>query len=258
MISKNQWLMYVLLGLLGSVSPPIVALEPVHGYEIVAIYPHPRQAFTQGLTFAGERLIEGTGLRGKSTLREVDFASGRVLRDTPLPREHFGEGVTASGAYIYQLTYRAGVCHVYDRDSLKWLRAIRYRGEGWGLTHDGRWLIMSDGSNRLRFRDPTDFAIQREIRVTSSLGAVKPLNELEYVKGEIWANVWKTEKIARIDPETGKLLGWIDLSGLLQPEDKRQRVDVLNGIAYQPDQQRIFVTGKWWPKLFEIRLKPSP
>ncbi len=235
---------------------PRLDLEPVSGYRVLHVFPHDSNAFTEGLVFSDGVLIEGTGLLGVSTLREVELASGRIVRQQAMAENHFGEGVTVLGDRIFQLTYLTGVCYVYDRATFHPRGTHTYAGEGWGLTHDGRHLIMSNGSEMLSFRDPDTFMEVRQIHVRGSLGAVRQLNELEYVNGEIWANVWKTSRIARIDPAHGKLLGWIELDGLLSPQENAQRVDVLNGIAYDPDTNRLFVTGKWWPKLFQIEVFP--
>jgi glutamine cyclotransferase len=201
-------------------------------------------------------LLEGTGLNGRSSLRRVVLETGAVQQIYQLPDEYFGEGITLFGDRIYQLTWQSNTAFVYDKQSFRFLGRFSYPTEGWGLTHDGRRLIMSDGSATLFFRDPETFAETGRIDVFDENGPVTRLNELEYVRGEIWANVWQTDRVARIAPETGQVLGWIDLSGLLQPEDLAQSVDVLNGIAYDPQGDRLFVTGKLWPKLFEIRLTP--
>lgn len=230
---------------------------PVYGYAVVGVYPHDREAFTQGLAFDGQGVLyESTGQRGKSSLRRVELSSGAVLQRHDLPTSLFGEGITVFGNRIIQLTWRAGRAFVYDRDSLSVLQAFTYRTEGWGLTHDGRRLIMSDGTATLYFLHPDTFAETAHLTVRDHRGPVIRLNELEYVHGEILANVWQTDRVARIDPRTGHVTGWIDLGGLLQPSDRRQPVDVLNGIAYDSRTNRLFVTGKWWPKLFEITLTP--
>lgn len=222
-------------------------------FEVVRSYPHDRRAWTQGLFFEDGRLFEGTGKRGRSTLREVDLASGKVMRSVRLADNLFGEGATSWQDHIVQLTWRAGIGFVYDRDSFERLATFRYPTEGWGITHDGTHLVMSDGSAVLRFWDPETFAEVRRIEVHADDGQVTRLNELEYVDGEIYANVWQTDRIARISPVDGRVLGWIDLTGLLIGED-RKGADVLNGIAYDADGDRLFVTGKHWPKLFEIKL----
>jgi glutamine cyclotransferase len=229
---------------------------PVYTYRIVNTYPHDPNAFTQGLVFEDGMLYEGTGLRGRSTLRKVALESGNVLQLLALPDQFFAEGVTVYGDKIIQLTWHSHVGFVYDKDSFELLRTFNYPTEGWGITHDGQRLIMSDGTSTLYFLDPETFEQTGQIEVRDNAGPVTGLNELEYVQGEIYANVWKTERIARIDPRTGQVIGWIALEGLLRPEDRSQPVDVLNGIAYDAAHDRLFVTGKWWPKLFEIELIP--
>jgi glutamine cyclotransferase len=230
---------------------------PRYGYTVVKSYPHDRAAFTEGLQYADGALYEGTGLNGKSELRRVALASGEVQQRCALPDAFFGEGVTVLGDKIYQLTWQTHVGFVYDKASLALQRSFTYPSEGWGLTTDGQRLIMSDGTATIHFLDPATLEQTGAIEVYDDRGPVVRLNELEYVRGEIYANVWQTDQIARIDPASGQVLGWIDLAGLLSPEDRRQPVDVLNGIAYDAAGDRLFVTGKLWPKLFEIRLVPA-
>ena len=232
-------------------------LAPVAGYEVVAEYPHDPAAFTQGLTFQDGELLEGTGQLGESTLRRVDLESGAVEDSVALANRHFGEGIAVLGDRVFQLTWRTNTCFVYDRATFALLDTFTYATEGWGLTTDGERLIMSDGSDRLFFRDPDTFAKTGSVRVRDGGFPVDDLNELEYVDGEVWANVWTTDRIARIDPATGRVVGWIDLTGLLPEEDReRYKVDVLNGIAHDPASGRILVTGKYWPTLFEIAVGP--
>jgi len=225
-------------------------------YEVVNAYPHDRGAFTQGLVFENGVLYEGTGLRGHSTLRRVELASGDALQIRQLPDRFFGEGITIFGERIIQLTWQSGGGFVYDKNSFELLEEFSYPTEGWGITHDGKRLIMSDGTSTLRFWDPGTFEEIGRIEVYDKDGPVTRLNELEYVRGKIYANVWKTDRIARIAPDTGEVIGWIELAGLLSPEDCSEPVDVLNGIAYDADTDRLFVTGKLWPRLFEIELIP--
>ncbi|GIV10262.1 MAG: glutamine cyclotransferase [Fimbriimonadales bacterium] len=227
---------------------------PVFRYRIVNTFPHDRNAFTQGLEFYNGVLYEGTGLRGESSLRRVELHTGRVLQIHRLPREYFGEGITILSDKIYQLTWQNGVCFVYDLKSFNQLTRYRYSGEGWGLTNDGKHLIMSDGSETITFRDPDIFAEIRKITVRAQGKPVANLNELEYIEGEIWANIWYSDMIARIDPQTGIVKAWVDMEGL--PVANRGFEDVLNGIAYDRQKKRIFVTGKNWSKLFEIELIP--
>jgi glutamine cyclotransferase len=230
------------------------ATVPVYGYRIINTYPHDPGAFTQGLLFSDGRLYESTGLYGQSTLREVDLTTGRILQSYALPPAYFGEGITLFRDEIIQLTWQSGRGFVYDRDNLALRRQFSLAGEGWGLTHDGQRLILSDGSATLRFLDPDTFAPLGRLQVYDEHGPVRRLNELEYIAGEIYANVWQTDHIARIDPTSGQVTGWIDLAGLLGPTG--EPVDVLNGIAYDPATGHLFVTGKLWPRLFKIELIP--
>lgn len=227
---------------------------PVYTYEVINVYPHDRNAYTQGLIFDDGAFIEGTGLYRRSSLRRVAIETGSVLKYRELPPHLFGEGVTIFGDKIIQLTWRSNVGFVYDKDSFELLREFNYPTEGWGVTCDGRHLIMSDGTANLYFLHPETFEEQSRIEVHDDNGSVESLNELEYVDGEVYANVFQTNRIAKINPKTGKLVGWIDLKGILSIEDRRGRVDVLNGIAYDAEKKRLFVTGKLWPKLFEVEL----
>lgn len=229
---------------------------PVYGYRVVNTYPHDRGAFTQGLVYHNGALYEGTGLRGQSTLRRVELETGIVLQLLPLPEAYFGEGIALFGDRIYQLTWQSNTGFIYDQESFDLLGMFFYPTEGWGLTHDGERLIMSDGTATVHFLDPETLEETGQIEVYDGQGPVTRLNELEYVQGEVYANVWQTDWIARIDPQSGRVVGWIDLHGLLSPEDYDQPVDVLNGIAYDAKDDRLFVTGKLWPKLFEIELVP--
>ena len=239
----------------GNDSSRLPPQAPVYGYEVVRVYPHDRAAFTQGLAFDDDgTLYESTGQRGRSSLRRVELSSGTVLQRHDLQPSLFGEGVTVFGERIIQLTWQAGRGFVYDKANFDLLQEFAYSTEGWGLTHDGRRLIMSDGTATLYFLSPDTFTETARLTVRDHRGPVIRLNELEYVRGEILANVWQTDRIARIDPQTGHVTGWIDLSGLLRPSDRRRPVDVLNGIAYDKRTDRLFVTGKWWPRLFEITL----
>jgi len=227
---------------------------PVYTYKVVNIYPHDRSAFTEGLVFEDGVLYEGTGLHEYSTLRRVELETGEILQICELPPQFFGEGVTVYGNKIIQLTWQSHIGFVYDKYSFKLLQEFNYPDEGWGITHDGKHLIMSDGTETLHFLNPETFEEIGQIEVSANNIPVTRINELEYIQGEIYANIWQTERIARIDHLTGQVIGWIDLKGILSPEDDSETVDVLNGIAYDPKNSRLFVTGKFWPKLFEIEL----
>jgi glutamine cyclotransferase len=233
---------------LGARRAPAVA-----GYKVVAAYPHDPEAFTQGLAIEAGRLYEGTGQYGASTVRLVDLASGRPQRQRALGPRYFGEGIAILNGLLYQITWQNGVVVVYDLDTFEVDRTMQYDGEGWGLTHDGRQLIMSDGSATIRFRNPQTFAVEREIEVKSDGVPVTRLNELEYVDGEIWANIWYDDRIARISPADGTVLGFIDFS-TLYPKSARGSEAVLNGIAYDAAAKRLFVTGKNWPQLYEVEI----
>jgi len=232
------------------------APAPVSRYRIVNIYPHDRAAFTEGLFFHEGVLYESTGQNGKSWIRKIRLENGEVLQQAPLESQYFGEGIVAWKKSLIQLTYTTEIGFVYDLATLKRQRSFNYSGQGWALTHDGTRIIMSDGSASLRFLDPETLRETGRLPVTDGGKPVLELNELEFVKGEILANVWKTERIARISPKTGQVTGWVDVSGLLDPRDAAG-VDVLNGIAYDAAGDRLFVTGKLWPKLFEIRIVPA-
>ena len=230
---------------------------PVYTYKVINTYPHDRSAFTEGLVFEDGVLYEGTGLHGHSTLRRVKLETGEILQICELPPQFFGEGVTIYENKLIQLTWKSHIGFVYDKYSFKLLQEFNYPDEGWGITHDGKNLIMSDGTSTLHFLDPETFEEIGQIEVSANNIPVTRINELEYIQGEIYANIWQTERIARIDPLTGQVVGWIDLKGILNPEDDSETVDVLNGIAYDAKNDRLFVTGKFWPKLFEIELIKS-
>lgn len=229
---------------------------PVQGYRVVATYDHDPDAFTQGLDYVGGVFYEGTGLNGRSSLRIVEIETGKVLHRRDLDARHFGEGIVVLGDRVYQLTWRTNTCFLYDRETLEPAGSFTYDGEGWGLATDGERLVMSDGSDTLTFRDPQTFAVTGRVRVRDGGEPVARLNELEVVGDEVWANVWITERIARIDPDTGCVNAWIDLAGLKAslPTADPSAIDVLNGIAWDEATRRLFVTGKLWPKLFEIEL----
>jgi len=236
----------------GAPQAPAVTL-PVYGYTVVRAYPHDPKAFTQGLVYVDGVLYESTGLNGQSSIRRVNLDTGAVLKKRDIAAKYFGEGIAVFKSELFELTWQSGVAFVYDRTTFAPKRSFKYAGEGWGLTHDQTSLIMSDGTEYLRFLDPATFAERRRLRVTGVGQPVKNLNELEYVKGEIFANVWMTDYIARIDPASGRVNAYIDLRRLL-PEREIPPNSVLNGIAYDAAGDRLFVTGKLWPKLFEIKL----
>jgi glutamine cyclotransferase len=239
-----------------SVSRQANASEPpVYSFEVVRAYPHDPAAFTQGLIFAGGFLYESTGLNGASSLRKVDLTTGRVLQKVDVPVQYFAEGLTLFRGKLFQLTWQAHKGFIYDQGTFAMEKEFPYDVEGWGLTHDDQFLIMSDGSNQLRFIDPTDFQVKKTISVMDKGRPLFELNELEYIKGEIYSNIWHDDRIARIDPASGKILAWISLAGLLSAQERGGPENVLNGIAYDDVEDRLFVTGKRWPKLFEIRLK---
>ncbi len=239
-------------GTLANVAP---ARTPTYVAKVVQSWPHDPDAFTQGLVWDNGRLFEGTGQVGKSSIREVELTTGRVIRKRDVPEPYFGEGIVLLRDKLYELTWRSGVAFVYDVKTFEPIKQFKYDGEGWGLATDGTSIIMSDGSAVLRWRDPQTFAEQKALTVTDHGTPVSQLNELEWVKGEIWANVWQSDQVARIDPKTGNVTGWIDLTGILPAMDRRGSEDVLNGIAYDPKGDRLFVTGKLWSRLFEITLK---
>ncbi len=227
-------------------------------YEVIRSWPHDRGAFTQGLLVRNGNLLESTGLNGRSSLREVELSSGRVLKQVPVAREYFAEGLTVIGDRAYQLTWQSQRGFVYDADTFRMLDTFTYEGEGWGLATDGRQLVLSDGTSRIRFLDPATFKVVRTIAVTLDGKPLDRLNELEWINGEIFANVWQTDNVVRIDPETGKVRGVIDFTGLLPNAERAPDTDVLNGIAFDAANGRLLVTGKQWPRLYEVRLKPRP
>jgi glutamine cyclotransferase len=224
-------------------------------YNVVNAYPHDSNAFTQGLVFENGVLYESTGLYGQSTLRRVELETGRILQSYTLPNQFFGEGITIFGDKIIQLTWQSNKGFVYDKFSFDLLQEFSYCTEGWGITHDGSQLIMSDGTATLYFLNPETFEIVGQVDVYDT-GPVTKLNELEYIKGEVYANIWKEEKIAIINPQTGQVRAWIDL-GSIQDLENQNTGNVLNGIAYNAKEDRLFVTGKKWPNLFEIKLNPQ-
>jgi glutaminyl-peptide cyclotransferase len=238
--------------------PPPQVKAPVrvinYNYQVVNTYPHDSGAFTQGLLYHDGFLYESTGLNGQSSLRKVDLVTGEVRQRVDVPSTYFAEGLALFNRRLYQLTWQSRLGFIYDLDSLQLQRNFNYRGEGWGLTHNGQYLIMSDGTNRLRFLDPERLEVRRELDVLDEDRPINLLNELEFVGGDLWANIWQSDRLVRIDLQSGSVTGWVNLAGLLTSEDRRRGTDVLNGIAYDEKGGRLFVTGKLWPKLFEIRL----
>lgn len=240
---------------------------PVYGYEVVKSYPHDGQAFTQGLFFHNGFLYESTGQEGRSQIRKVEIDTGKVLQKWDLPRDEFGEGSTLIGDKIFMITWQDGVGRVFNLGDFNLLKEFTYMGEGWGLTNDGTNLIMSQGTHVLKFINPDNFQQIKTLPIMREDGRpLMNINELEFIKGEIWANIWHSEKpdilgkpntIARIDPATGKLVGWINLDGISPDDQRRDSENTLNGIAYDAAGDRIFVTGKNWKKLYEIKLKPA-
>lgn len=220
--------------------------------RVVHTYPHDPQAFTEGLFYYNGFLYEGTGLEGHSVIRKVKLETGEVVQERALAPNFFGEGIAILNGKLYEMTYQTKVGMIYDAETFRFLGRFTYDQEGWGMTTDGRRLLMSDGSDVLRWREPDTFAESGKISVTDNGRPVRELNELEWVDGEIYANVWKKDVIARISPKDGRVLGWINLAGL--KDSSWTHADVLNGIAYDSAGKRLFVTGKWWPKLFEIRV----
>ncbi len=232
--------------------PFCVSAQVQETYRVVHTYPHDPAAFTQGLVIADGQLYESTGLNGHSTLRRDNLETGRVLQEKDIPQQFFGEGLTNWGNTLIQLTWKAHTAFVYDRKTFNLVKTLHYPWEGWGLTQDGHDLILSDGSSTLHFLNPETFKGVRDLKVTAD-----QLNELEYIHGQIYANVWMTTKIARISPQTGKVLAWIQLAGILPQVEMGNSNAVLNGIAYDKQHDRMYVTGKLWPKLFEIKVVPA-
>jgi len=258
-LPRGRLLFLLLVGVVvASLSYPLLTRPnepgPEHAYTVVDTFPHDPEAFTQGLVLHEGRLYEGTGLRGQSSVRIVELETGEITRIHHMPPEYFGEGITIIGDSIIQVTWQSRVGFVYDRQSLEPLDAFSIDTEGWGLTHDGTSLILSDGTPTLHFLDPESFQETRTVEVQDGDEPVTNINELEYIDGEVYANIWKTDLIAVIDPQSGSILSWLDLSGLRAYIDDEASIDVLNGIAYDEKTGHLYVTGKLWPLLFELEL----
>lgn len=234
---------------------PANAPVPKYGYQVVNIYPHDSNAFTQGLILVDGKLLESTGQAGSSSLRRVELETGKILKKVDIPVPYFAEGIAVLNGKVYQLTWQHNVGFIYDAQTLERAGQFNYRGEGWGLTTDGKSLIMSDGTSRLKFLDPASFEVTRTISVLDGNTPVDQLNELEFVQGEIYANVWHDQKIAVIDPQSGRVKAWIDLTGLMPEGELQDAEAVLNGVAYDQANNKLYVTGKLWPRLFEIKVK---
>lgn len=241
-------------------SPPVEAQRaaaPVYGYRVITTYPHDPKAFTQGLLYRDGALYESTGLYGQSSLRRVELETGKVLQQVQLPKRYFAEGLALVGDALVQLTWQEHTGIVYDRRTFEQRRTFTYKTEGWGLDYDDKGgLVMSDGSDQLFFLDPKTFAVVRTLRVRDGGRPVPNLNELEWIEGEIWANVWSTDRLVRIDPSSGAVTGWVNLDTLWPRAQRPRSADVLNGIAYDRERRRIFVTGKNWPRLYHIAVTP--
>jgi glutamine cyclotransferase len=226
-------------------------------YRTIKEFPHDTRAFTQGLIVHAGKFIESTGGHNTTWLRQVEIATGKILIERKLSTEFFGEGLTELNGKLYQLTWQNQQGFIYDATTLAWQKNFSYQGEGWGLTDDGTHLIMSNGSSKLQFIDPKSFRVLRELTVVDGGNAIDQLNELEFIEGEIFANIWQTNRIIRIDPKSGKVLGTLDLTGIHARESITHPDHVLNGIAYDPESQALFVTGKCWPKIYQIALEPE-
>jgi glutaminyl-peptide cyclotransferase len=246
----------IAIGLLGCALTAI-AQTPQYGYEVVHVYPHDPNSFTEGLEYRAGFLYESTGLKGRSWLRKEKVETGQVLQQIDLDSQYFGEGITILNGKITQLTYQTEIGFVYDQPSFRVQRTFHYQGEGWALTNDGQNIYMDDGTAQIRIWDPVTLQEKRRITVHDHGQPVTNVNELEWVRGEIYANIWQKDVIARISPVDGRVLGWIDLTGILPAADRTGQEDVLNGIAYDVLGNRLFVTGKLWPKLFEIKVVPA-
>lgn len=231
---------------------------PVYTYQVVAKYPHSTASYTEGFFYRDGLFYEGTGLKGHSAVLAIRPETGKTVQSLSLPPQYFGEGIVDWGSNLYEWTWQSHICFVYDRFSLRPLRQFTYMGEGWGMTRSEKQIVTSDGTATLRFRDPSTFKEVRHILVHDGSRPIQQLNELEYIKGEIYANVWHSDRIARISPKDGRVLAWIDLTGILADSQKIDSESVLNGIAYDAAHDRLFVTGKQWPWVFEIKIVTRP
>ncbi len=262
MPKKYWWIAAALVGVVGvaivagNAAPELQQSTVVQGVQVTGTYPHDPKSFSQGLVVEGETIYEGTGKYGASFLREIELSTGTITAEVPLDSRYFGEGITIFGNRIYQLTWKERTCLVYDKDSLKFLGTLQYAGEGWGLTDDEKNLYMSDGSSTIQVLDPRTMKVIKRLPVKEGRRRIEKLNELEFVEGEIYANIWYSDQIARIDPENGKVLGWIDCGSVYPGRNRPDREHVLNGIAYDAESKRLFITGKNWPKLYEIKVQP--
>ena len=237
--------------------PVRATAAPVSGYKVVAEFPHSTSSYTEGFFYRDGLFYEGTGLKGSSAILVIEPETGKLLQRRDLPQQFFGEGIIDWGPDIYEWTWQSHICFIYDRFSLRPAGQFTYSGEGWGMTRTATAIITSDGTATLRFRDPKTFQETRHIVVKDDGNPVEQLNELEYIKGEIYANIWHSDRIARISPRDGHVIGWIDLTGLMPASRRVNAESVLNGIAYDAKHDRLFVTGKQWPAVFEIRLVPA-
>jgi glutamine cyclotransferase len=255
-ICKVSYLFLMIALAFSSLPIPSFAGAPVSGYKIIATYPHSTESYTEGLFYKDGLFYEGTGLKGSSAVMAIQPETGKILQRRDLPPQYFGEGIIDWGPNLYEWTWQSHICFVYDRFSLRLIKQFSYTGEGWGMTRTAKELITSDGTSTLRFRAPETFEELRHIEVKDGASAVNQLNELEYIHGEIYANVWHSDRIARISPRDGHVIGWIDFTGLLPDDQRVNGESVLNGIAFDAQHDRIFVTGKQWPKIFEIKVIP--
>lgn len=226
---------------------------PIAGYQVIAKFPHSTENYTEGFFYLDGIFYEGTGLEGHSQVLATQPQTGKTLQHVEIPPEYFGEGIVDWGPNLYEWTWKSHICFVYDRFSLRPIKQFTYTGEGWGMTHNKTEIITSDGTSTLRFRNPATFAETHHIVVTDGGKEITNLNELEYIKGEIYSNVWHSDRIARISPRDGHVISWIDLTGILPADQKINEESVLNGIAYDAGHDRLFVTGKQWPTIFQIK-----